>query len=188
MKKQSIVKIGIILSIISLLAVPVFAEIKTASLYVDGLSCPFCALSLEKKLKKVEAIKTVDVHLKKAITEITLKPDIPFDLKAIHKAVKESGFTLRNIEVVVIGDVIQNDDGIILLESHGDKTHFFLYDKNHSDGDAKSTNTQVLETNIERQLLKARQKGNSIHIDGIVHQHAEMPLGLLIKKLEVHSE
>jgi len=188
MKKQSIVKIGIILSIVSLLAIPAFAEIKTVNLHIDGLSCPFCALSLEKKLKKVEAIKTVDVHLKKAVTDVTLKPDIPFNLIAIQKAVKESGFTLRDIEVAVIGNVIQNDNGIILLESQGDKTKFFLYDENHNDGDTKSTNPQVLGTNIEKQLLKSQQEGNSVKIDGIIHQHANMPLGLLIRKLDVNSE
>ena len=56
MKKQQTIMMVITLSIISLLAVPVFAEIKTVSLHVDGLSCPFCALSLEKKLKNVNGV------------------------------------------------------------------------------------------------------------------------------------
>jgi len=188
MKKQQTIMMVITLSIISLLAVPVFAEIKTVNLHVDGLSCPFCALSLEKNLKKVEAIKTVNVHLKKAITDVTLKPEVPFNLSAIQLAVKESGFTLRDIEVTVIGNVIQNDDGIILLESQGDKTQFFLFDENHSDSDSKSTKQQVLDTNVEKQLLKLQQEGNSVTIDGIIHQHIDMPISLLIKNLEVNSQ
>lgn len=188
MKKRSIVKIGIILSIVSLLTIPAYAEITTVNLHVDGLSCPFCALSLEKKLKSINGVSKVSVHLKKAITDLTLKPESQLDLKAVHTAVKEAGFTLKDIQVRVSGNVLQNKDGFFIVESQGDKMQFFLFDENHTDVNPSSTNSHMLDANIEKQLLKAKENNKTVEIDGIIHQHYGMPFSLLIKNLEVNSQ
>ena len=162
MKKRLITKIAIILSIVSLLTVPAFAEIKTVSLHVDGMFCPFCALGLEKKLKKVEAVSTVDVHLKKGVADVTLKPEAAFDLKDFQKAVKKAGFTLKNIDVEVIGNIIRNKDGFLVLQSEGDQTSFILSDQD-----------------------RAVTQGQLVLVQGVIHKHADQPPGLLIKKLEI---
>lgn len=188
MKKQSIVRIGIILSIVSLLAVPAFAEIKTVNLHVDGLSCPFCALSLEKKLKSVDGVSKVDVHLKKAITNLTLKPESQLDLKAVHTAVKEAGFTLKDIQITISGNVLQDKDGFFIVESQEDKMQFFLFDENHTDVNSSSPNSHMLDANIEKQLLKAQEENKTVEVNGTIHQHADMPFSLLIKNLEVNSQ
>ncbi|MGR3304314.1 MAG: heavy-metal-associated domain-containing protein [Candidatus Scalindua sp.] len=167
---------------------PAFAEIKSMSLQIDGLSCPFCALSLEKKLKSVDGISKVDVHLKKAITDLTLKPTSQLDLEAVQTAVKEAGFTLKDIRVRVSGNVIQDNDGFFLIESQGDKTRFSLFDENHTDVNSSSPNSHVLDANVEKQLLKAQEDNKTVEIEGIIHQHADMPFSLLIKTLEVKSE
>ena len=188
MKKQQTIVMVITLSIISLLAVPVFAEIKAVSLHVDGLSCPFCALSLEKKLKSVDGVSKVDVHLKKAQTDLTLKPESQLDLKAVHTAVKEAGFTLKDIQVTVSGNVLQNKDGFFIVESQEDKMQFFLFDESHTDVNPSSSNSHMLDANIEKQLLKAQEDNKIVEIDGIIHQHIDMPISLLIKNLELKSE
>ena len=188
MKKQQTIMMVITLSIISLLAVPVFAEIKTVSLHVDGLSCPFCALSLEKKLKSIDGISTVTVHLKKAITDLTLKPTSQLDLKAIHTAVKEAGFTLKDIQIAVSGNVLQDKDGFFIVESQEDKMRFFLFDESHTDVNPSSSNSHMLDAHIEKQLLKAQKDNKTIEIDGIIHQHADMPISLIIKNFELKSE
>jgi len=187
MKKQHIIRGGIILSIISVLTVPAFAEIKTVSLRVDGLSCPFCALGLEKKLKKVESVSGVNVHMKKALTDLTLKPQSALDLKAIRKAVKEAGFTLKNIDVGVLGTIIRDNEGFFVLESQGDKTRFILFDKEHSEARAKSLSTQMLGNDIEKKLLQAQNDGKLVLIQGTIHEHAELPPGLLINRVEVQQ-
>lgn len=165
-----------------------FAEIKSMSLQIDGLSCPFCALSLEKKLKSVPAISTVEVHLKKAQTDLNLKPDGPLDLTAIRQAVKEAGFTLKDIQVAVFGVIKRNDNGFFMIESRGDQTQFFLFDGNHTDADVGSSDPQMLDSKIESQLSTAEKKNQLVGIEGIIHQHADMPFGLLISKLEITSE
>ena len=185
MKKQQIIIIGILLSIIPHLAVSAYAEIKEVNLHIDGLSCPFCAFGLEKKLNKVEAVATVDVHLKKAVTDITLKPGVPIDLKAIRKAVKKAGFTLRNIEVQVIGNISRNKQGFLVLESQGDKTRFILSDQDHADTKANLSSFRVLGADVEKRLSLAQKEGKLVLLQGVIHEHADLPLGLLIHKVEV---
>ena len=77
------------------------AEVEEIELRVDGLSCPFCSLGLEKKLKRIEGVEGVQIHMKRGITEVSLAPEEAPDLAAIRKAVKEAGFTLRDIRLTV---------------------------------------------------------------------------------------
>ena len=179
-------KILLVAGILLLISTASQAEIKSVSLQVDGLSCPICALSIEKKLKSVPTVATVDVHLKQAKTDLTFKPESQLDLSAIQTAVKEAGFTLKDVEITVSGTVKQEKDGNFIIESQGDKTQLFLFDQNHTDVDTYTANLQMLDKKNETQLLKAQQENTLIKINGVIHQHADMPFGLLIKKLETN--
>lgn len=64
---------------------------------VDGMSCPFCAYGLEKKIKKIPGAKNVTIQLKKG--EVTF--DVPVNKEPtkekLQKVVKEAGFTPKEI-------------------------------------------------------------------------------------------
>jgi len=78
----------------------VFAEGVTsqkAMIQVDGLSCPFCAYGLEKNLKKVNGIESVDIDMKTGKATVIIKSDMQVDDQALRKAVKKAGFTARGI-------------------------------------------------------------------------------------------
>ena len=64
---------------------------------VDGLSCPFCAYGLEKKLKKVSGSENVLI----AVTEGEATMSVPKHQKPtkdkLRKIVKDAGFTPREI-------------------------------------------------------------------------------------------
>jgi mercuric ion binding protein len=78
----------------------VFAEgpaYQTAIIAVDGLSCPFCTYGLEKNLKKMDGIKTVNIDMKTGKATVVLKPDAHVDDQALRQAVKKAGFTARKI-------------------------------------------------------------------------------------------
>jgi len=64
---------------------------------VDGLSCPFCAYGLEKKLLKIEGIKTVEISVEKGEALLTLDKDAEIEEETIKKEVKKAGFTPREI-------------------------------------------------------------------------------------------
>ncbi len=67
---------------------------------VDGLSCPFCAYGLEKKLKKIEGVKKIEIDVENAFTLLTLLDGKTISETTIRKKVKEAGFTVRKIEEI----------------------------------------------------------------------------------------
>jgi mercuric ion binding protein len=77
-------------------------QIPSAVIEVDGLSCPFCAYGLEKKLRQVNGVTKVDVQLKTGKVIVTLKPGLKVTDEALKKAVESAGFTPRAIERIEI--------------------------------------------------------------------------------------
>ena len=65
---------------------------------VDGMSCPFCAFGIEKKISKLEAVESLNVMLEKGFVEIFLKNNQPLAEPELRKAVKKAGFTVRSVE------------------------------------------------------------------------------------------
>jgi len=70
---------------------------QTATIAVDGLSCPFCTYGLEKNLKKVDGINTVRIDMKTGKATVILKQDAHVDDQTLRQAVKKAGFTARDI-------------------------------------------------------------------------------------------
>ncbi len=66
---------------------------------VDGLSCPFCAYGLEKKLKNMEGVEKVQIRIDRGSAIITLKEGQRVDLEKVREAVRDAGFTPRKIEI-----------------------------------------------------------------------------------------
>jgi copper chaperone CopZ len=66
---------------------------------VDGLSCPFCAYGLEKKLKALDSIDKLDIDINEGIIKISLKEGREVNEKDIKEKVTEAGFTLRKLIV-----------------------------------------------------------------------------------------
>ncbi len=76
---------------------------KQLVLHVKGLSCPFCAYGLEKKLKQAHGIKQVKVFMDEGKVLLTLDtPVAPDSLDALStrltQIVKDAGFTLEKVE------------------------------------------------------------------------------------------
>jgi len=69
----------------------------SATIRVDGLSCPFCAYGLEKHLKKIAGVEGVEINMKSGKAIVRLKPDVQVDDAALKTAVKKAGFTARGI-------------------------------------------------------------------------------------------
>ncbi len=71
-------------------------------LWVKGLSCPFCAYGLEKKLKKLSVVKDVEVQMDEGKVLIVLDPGQPVTQEdfepLVARVVKEAGFTLERVE------------------------------------------------------------------------------------------
>ena len=159
------------------------AEIEGLQLQVDGLSCPFCALGLDKRLKQRAGLEGIQVHLKQGVTEAALPHGQGLDVGKVRQAVQEAGFTLRGIKLTVIGTISRKGDHVTVTSRH-DGTKFFLFDAEHQDTEAGSTLSQVLR----QQLEHAQQTNQLVKLSGLVHEHAGLPDGLMVESFEELTE
>jgi copper ion binding protein len=71
----------------------------TVKVRVDGLACPFCAYGLEKKLKRIEGVKGLDIMLNEGLAIVYFDEDAQIDEGLLEEKVKEAGFTPRGITI-----------------------------------------------------------------------------------------
>lgn len=74
-----------------------FAQAKQVQVKVDGLSCPFCAYGLEKKLKKIDEVENLKIDVDKGFVTFSVANGKTVSEEEIKKRVKEAGFTAREI-------------------------------------------------------------------------------------------
>lgn len=186
-KGQGVMALAVVLWWAAAPAQPLYAEIQQMELAVDGLSCPFCSLGLEKKLKRVEGVAAVAIHMKQGLTDVRPKPGQQLNLAQIRRAVKEAGFTLSDIRLTVNGVVAREDEAWV-LESSGDGTRFLLFDAEHAQAERSPGAAPVSVGNESlRTLEDAAQRGAHVVITGRVHEHAGLPAGLLIERIELQQ-
>jgi len=71
---------------------------QSATIAVDGLSCPFCAYGLEKNLKKIKGVESVKIDMKTGKANVVMESDAHVNDQALRQAVKKAGFTAREIK------------------------------------------------------------------------------------------
>ena len=151
-----------------------FGEIHSLTIGVDGLSCPFCVYGLEKHLNNVSGIESVEVNVRAANTDLQLKPGSRLDLQSIQVAVKNAGFTLRDVDIQVSG-AISKDDSFWVLKSTKDFTNFILIGKDN----------QNLDELFTGDLSNAESEGIEVVVWGKVHAHNTGSPTIIVEKLEV---
>ena len=72
------------------------------TLRVDGMTCPFCAYGLEKRLTKIAAVDSVLIRVSDGLVRIRLKEGQELEDEALREAVERAGFSLR--EITRVGD------------------------------------------------------------------------------------
>lgn len=94
-------RIFLILLALAVLISPLtaFAGKVKVTVRVDGLSCPFCAYGLEKKLKKMEGMEDFQIDIEGGKVTITFKDKKFFEKKEVERVVKEAGFTPKEIRI-----------------------------------------------------------------------------------------
>lgn len=83
------------------LASGVQAQVLKAEIGINGLTCSQCSKSVYNSIKKLDFIKEVDMDLYETIAHIEFLPGKKIEFEAIQQAVKNAGFSLRNIIVDV---------------------------------------------------------------------------------------
>lgn len=123
-----------VLGISLAVAVAAGAEILSADLRVDGMSCPFCAFGIEKKLLAVQGVTAVEVGLDEGRLGLQLEPNNRVTPAALRDGVDKAGFELGGLEVEVRGTLrVEGED--TWLEAHRD-LRLALFERD-DEGDAR---------------------------------------------------
>ena len=89
------------------------------SVQVDGLSCPFCAYGLQKKLRKVGNIAELKIQVDEGRAVLQPKEGTSLDLAEVERAVRDGGFTPHGITLTARGRLTEFN-GVPALELPGD--------------------------------------------------------------------
>ncbi len=110
-----IVRSGVFLAIVVSMALPARAQITTVTVRVDGLSCPFCAYSLEKNIKEIEGTRDPVINIEEGLVTLTPVGDAPIDYDGLRIAVMAAGFTPREIGVTGTGRIETTKERVTTL-------------------------------------------------------------------------
>ena len=88
MRKAILITAGLALLSVSSSAKDVQYELR-----VDGMTCPFCAATSEKALKKIEGVSHVSTDLKKATIRVCATEEAEITDDKLSKLLKKKGFT-----------------------------------------------------------------------------------------------
>ena len=87
------------------------AEILTADLRVNGMTCPFCTFGIEKKLRAVDGVQEVKILFDEGILKLTLAPDNKATTGDLDGAVKKSGFKISGLTLKIRGKLVEDQKG-----------------------------------------------------------------------------
>ena len=159
--------------VVFLLAPPAQAEIRSATVAVDGMACPFCAFGIEKRLKKVEGVKSVSISAKKGTATLVAKAEESIDVDQIPNAIKAAGFTPGSITVDAVGRASTDEQDRVVLKVSGADQTFLL-----AGFDAKT----------EEKLRAFAEKGALVSVRGAIHHHQEGPTAISPETVEEISK
>lgn len=69
-------------------------------LRVNGISCPFCAYGIEKKLGGLESVASVEVRLDEGVVIVRTHPGTTLTEEQARAAVEAAGFRLEGFVVL----------------------------------------------------------------------------------------
>ena len=125
------------------------AEIKSITVTVDGLACPFCAYGIEKKTKRLNGVKEIEIHLNTGIVILKCTEDKSPALADVRTAVKDAGFTPRSIKIIAHGTIIEDEVNGLLFKFNELQQPFSLI---NLEGNVEEKVQNLLGTNIRVEL------------------------------------
>jgi copper chaperone CopZ len=118
MKRRLLINFWVVL--FALLPMTASAAVTRAIVSVDGMSCPFCAFGVEKKLKTVDGVSQVEVAMKDGSATLIAEQGKSIEVGQIGPAVEAAGFTPGVLEITATGTVKQAQEDFLLEVSNSD--------------------------------------------------------------------
>ncbi len=70
---------------------------------VDGLTCPFCAYGIEKRVKRLETVASYYIEIRQGEVTLVGKPGHAISPEKVRQAVADAGFTPRSMSLTATG-------------------------------------------------------------------------------------
>ena len=153
------------------------AALVSADLRVNGLSCPFCAFGIEKKLLDVDGVQGVEVFLDDGRIALSFEPDSAATVSDLEEAVEKAGFELAGLKLTVRGRLLDGEQGRALLVASS-QMRFRLVERRGERTEPISTTT------LNRLRESTGQGGSSVVFTGAVGDRDEEEPTLVVESLE----
>jgi len=160
----------VLLALLAFPPAPGLAEVTQIEVTVKGMSCPFCAFGVEKKLKKVEGVREVAVDMGQSTATLVAGEGKSLDLKQINAAVKASGFTPGALKITAVGTMSSGKEGEgLLFRIRGTDQVFRLVN---------------MPDSLRDRLQTLARSGAAVEISGEAHKHVDGLPGLEPETIE----
>lgn len=161
-QKKNLLILAIVTLVLGIFIKSVYAEPIKIQVKIDGLSCPFCVYGLEKKLKRVEGVKDLKLQFDTGVAEIKIQEGKSIYVDEIRKAVKDGGFTPRDMVITLKGK-IEEVDGRMILRIDDISDSFILKDNNMLTDIIKTQNVQGKIATLTGLVQEEKIKGHGLH-------------------------
>ena len=141
------------------------AEVREVIIGVDGLSCPFCVLNIEKKLKEIDALENLQISYKHGLVKARIKEGHRLDPALVKRKVTDSGFTLRDLTMTVIGTIERWQQEHLAVRARGTDELF------------------LLDTHDPSALERYAQTKALVAVTGKAHSHTDLPPALSVEQV-----
>jgi mercuric ion binding protein len=64
---------------------------------VDGLACPYCGYGVEKKLKRIDGVNSIEFDLDKGLVVVEVREGVSLSEADMRKLFNDAGFTYRSM-------------------------------------------------------------------------------------------
>lgn len=82
-----------------------YAHAEELQFEVHGMACSFCAYGLEKKVKKMDGVESIQVNVQTGIATIKMKEGQTLDREKLREVVKDSGLKMEGEKLIRTEDV-----------------------------------------------------------------------------------
>lgn len=76
------------------------AQLISADIGINGMTCSMCARATEETLKRLDFIDTMWVDLNALVAHITFKKNMDAPIEGLVKSVEDAGFSVRSITAI----------------------------------------------------------------------------------------
>lgn len=150
---------------------------------VEGLTCPFCAYGLEKRIKKLPDVQKSTINIKEGIIELFPKEGQHIDIDEVTAAIKSGGFTPKDSYVALAGKLTEwNGETVLSIVSTSKENQ-------------KEETKYLLKENEKLKKLKALVKSSEkdVFISGKAIKstpdgHADHPYTIVIETFHLFSK